>query len=187
MADVNAADRYAQALVELAESGGKAQVIEVDLQRFLDLIDGDGAELGRALRSPVFSADERTALLDAVLPRLGVNPLTSNFLRLISDRGRMAMLTDICRIYVEMMDVRAGRLRVRISTVDPLTPQLEAELKSAFEKSTGKTVLLDARIDPSLIGGLVARVGDRVYDASIKSRLLDIKHRLINASATPEA
>jgi F-type H+-transporting ATPase subunit delta len=187
MADVNAARRYARALVELAREAGEAPAVEADLQRFHDLIAGEGVELGNVLRSPVFSADERKNLLNEVLPRVGVKPLTSNFLKLVSERGRMDLLQDIIQIYVEMMDEHAGRLRVQVSTVDPLTPQLETELKAAFEKSTGKTVLLDARIDPSLIGGMVAHVGDRVYDASIKSRLLDIKHSLINASAAPEA
>jgi F-type H+-transporting ATPase subunit delta len=74
-----------------------------------------------------------------------------------------------------------------VSTVDPLSPQLEGELKAAFATATGKTIVLDARIDPSLIGGMVARIGGRVYDASIRSRLEDVKHRLINAQAAPEA
>jgi F-type H+-transporting ATPase subunit delta len=187
MADLNAAGRYASALVELADAEGLAQAVETDLLRFRDTLDSEGGELGRALRSPVFNVDERGAVLNAVLPRVGVKGLTANFLKLLSERGRMPLLDDIIKTYVEKLDERAGRLRVQLYTVDPLTPQLEAELKAAFEKSTGKTVLLDARIDPTLIGGLVARVGDRVYDASIKSRLLDIKHRLINASAAPEA
>ena len=187
MGDVNAARRYAKALVELADESKSAAAIEADLQRFTDLLDGEGSELGRALMSPVFNAEERGALLGAVLPKLGVKQLTINFLSLLSERGRMDLLADIVGIYTRMMDDRAGRLRVQVSTVDPLTPQLEAELVAAFEKSTGKTVLLDARIDPSLIGGMVARIGDRVYDASIKSRLQDIKHRLINASIAPEA
>jgi F-type H+-transporting ATPase subunit delta len=187
MADVNAARRYAVALVELAEQAGTAQSVENDLNRFDDLLTGEGSELAAALRSPVFNVEERKALLDTVLPKLGLNSLTVNFLLLVSERGRMNLLQDIARIFVEMMDERAGRLRVEVSTVDLFTPQFEAELTSAFEKSTGKTVILDACLDPTLIGGMVARIGDRVYDASIKSRLHDIKHRLINASIAPEA
>ena len=187
MADVNAARRYAVALVELADEASASQTIEQDLQRFVELLAGEGSELGDALRSPVFNQEERKALLEAVLPKLGMHGLTTSFLKLVSERGRMDLLQEIARIFTEMMDDRAGRLRVEVATVVPLTPQLEVEITSAFEKSTGKTVLLDARIDPTLIGGMVARIGDRVYDASIKSRLHDIKHRLINASIAPEA
>lgn len=187
MSDASGARRYARALMELGAEAGVEETIERDLTAVVEAFTDEGGELLSALCNPVFSFPERKKVLDVVLPRLGVHPLTQSFLSLVAERGRMAWLPAIHVDFSRMMDTRAGRVRVSVSTVDPLSPGLEAELKTAFEKSTGKTVVLDARIDPSLIGGMVARIGGRVYDASIRSRLEDIKHRLINAQAAPEA
>jgi len=187
MSDGQIARRYARALIDLAVAAGQESTVEAELSRFLDLMLGDGRELFGALKSPLFSAEERVGVLDAVLPRLGIGPVTGGFLKFVSDRGRMSTLPHIGHIFRSAMDERAGRVRVQVSTVEPLSPQLESSIQAAFSKATGKVVLLEARIDPSLIGGLVARVGDRVYDASLRTRLEDVKHRLINAPAAPEA
>lgn len=187
MSDTNAARRYARALVHLAAEDDQSDAISTDLARLVELLHGEGSELFEVLRNPAFTLAERAEVLQAVLPRLGVQPATRNFLLLLNERGRASLLPEIERIVREMLDERAGRIRVEVATVEPLTPQLENELRTAFESATGKTVVLDARIDPSLIGGLQARIGGRVYDASIRARLEDMKHRLINAPAAPEA
>jgi len=187
MSDANAARRYAAALVDLAVSLGEADKVEKDLQRLTTLFAGEGSELFEALCAPIFSVEERGSVLTAIVPRLGLSDLTRRFLGLLSERERMVALPAISKIFTERMDAIAGRVRVVVSTVEPLTPTLEAEIRAVFEKATGKSVVLDARIDPSLIGGLVARIGGRVYDASIKRRLEDIKQRLIHSQATPEA
>lgn len=187
MSDTQVARRYARALVEVAVESGRADAVLAEMVRVLDALQGDGQELFAVLRSPLFSAEERAGLLTTVLPRLGVGKESTDFLRFLSDRGRMSLLAEVVRLFREDMDVRAGRIRVEVLTVDPLTPQLEASIQEAFAKATGKTVVIDASIDTSLIGGLVARVGDRVYDASLRARLEDARNRLINASATPEA
>jgi F-type H+-transporting ATPase subunit delta len=187
MSDSNIARRYARALVELATEAGNADAVERDLANVVDTLLAHDGELFKALSNPVFTAEERGKVLNVVLPRLGASDLSRRFLMLVSERGRLGSIVEIRDIYTSTMDERAGRVRVRVSTVDPLSPQLEGELKAAFATATGKTIVLDARIDPSLIGGMVARIGGRVYDASIRSRLEDIKHRLINAQAAPEA
>jgi F-type H+-transporting ATPase subunit delta len=187
MSDAQIARRYARALIGLAVDAGQADVVEVEFGRFVDLLAGDGKELYEALRSPLFSADERAGVLNALLPRLNTGAVTAGFLRFVSERGRMDLLPQIGKLFRAAMDERAGRVRVQVSTVEPLTPQFESAIQTAFAKATGKSVVLDARIDPSLIGGLVARVGDRVYDASLRTRLEDIKQRLVNAPAAPEA
>ncbi len=187
MAELNAARRFAAALESLAVEADAAETVGDDLASLLEALQSEGGELFRALTNPVITVEERAGVLGAILPRLSLQQLTQNFVRLLSDRGRMGLLPDITRVYTELMDARLGRVRVLVSTVDPLSPQLEAELTAAFEKATGKTVLLDARIDTSLLGGLVARIGSRVYDASLRRRLEDLKHRLINAPALAEA
>jgi F-type H+-transporting ATPase subunit delta len=187
MSDTNIARRYARALVELAVEAGAEQQVQAEITRFFEATQGDGRELGAALCSPVFNAEERAAVLAAVVPRLGIGPVTAKFLRLLSERGRMELLPAVARLVSATMDERAGVVRVQVATVDPLTPQLEHAVRAVFERATGKRVILDARIDASLIGGLVARIGDKVFDASLASRLDELKRRLIQAPATAEA
>jgi F-type H+-transporting ATPase subunit delta len=187
MADAKASRRYARALELLAVEQRAEEAVLAEVLRFVHVLQHESPELRNMLRSPVFSAAERLAVLDAVLPRLQIGGVTALFLRFLSDRGRMSLVEEIARQYSDAMDVRAGRVRVHVSTTDPLTPQLEALLRDTFQRATGKQVLLEAKIDASLIGGLVARVGDKVYDASLKTRLEDIKRRLIRAPADAPA
>jgi F-type H+-transporting ATPase subunit delta len=187
MADLNAARRWAEALIELAVEARNEDAVQRDLVEVVEAVTGEGGALLKALASPVYDVEERKAVLGSVLGRIGVQPLSSNFLRLLVDRGRIGLLPEIAQVYREHIDERAGRLRVQVTTVDPLSPELERELQAAFAKATGKSVVLDTRLDKSLIGGLVARIGGRVYDASLRTRLEDIRSRLVHAQALPEA
>lgn len=187
MSDAAVASRYANALVDLAVETSSEEVLSNDLTGLVDFFKADGQELFGFLGNPAFNQSERSAVLDAVLPKLGVHAYTANFLKVLADRDRMGAFFQIATQVADAMDERAGRIRVSVRTVDPLTPQLEAEIKTVFEQATGKQVRIDASIDPSLIGGLVARVGGKVYDASIKSRLEDLKHRLTHAQFAAEA
>lgn len=178
------ANRYAQAMVEIAaDTGGTPQVesIQRDLDAFLALMDADGRRLGDALESPVFTVEERRAVLDRVLPRLGLGPLTENLLRLVNDKRRFPKLRAIAEAYRDLADARANRARVTVQTAQPLTPDLEAEVRHALERATGKQVVLQTEVHPELIGGLVARIGDTVYDSSLRTRLDQLKQALLRA------
>lgn len=182
-----AARRWARSLAELAVDAGVADAVGTDLNELAEALSGEGAALLEALSSPVFTLEERKGVLGALYGKLAVQDLTKAFLGTLAEYDRMGLLPGIHAAYTQIMDDRAGRVRVAVSTVDPLPPALEAELKLAFEKATGKTILLETSLDPSLIGGLVAKVGSRVYDASLRTRLQDIKTRLIHAQAPAEA
>ena len=119
--------------------------------------------------------------------QLGLSPMTTNLLKLLVEKQRFAAVLDIVDIFRERADELAGRVRVQVATAEPLNAAMKAEVKAAMATLTGKQVLLETSVDPSLIGGLVARVGDTVYDASLKARLSDLKHRLIHAQAPAEA
>ena len=181
MADTNAARRWASALIDLAVEAGAEDAVQRDLNETVEALQSEGGVLLSVLASPVHEIAERKAVLGQVLDKIGVQALTRSFLQLLVDRARVALLPEIATVYRENIDERAGRLRVRVTTVEPLTKAMEKSLAAAFSKATGKTVVLDATIDPSLIGGLVARLGGRVYDASLRTRLDDLKHRLIHA------
>lgn len=187
MSDLSVARRYATALYELAvEQGAESKVVE-ELGTFVAAVRG--TELGVVLTRPLFDAGERAAVLNAVLPRLGVGTVVGNFVRVVSDRNRCDALAEIHRELSGLIDARAGVVRVEVRTVEPLTPELEAQVRAAFGAATGKTVVLDARRDPSLLGGLVARMGDHVYDASLATRLAELQRSLLDSpvSASAEA
>lgn len=175
--------RWALALVGLAIEAGAEDGIQKDLEHLnIALLSGDRA-LFRALKSPVFSLEERQGVLDEVLRRVPVHAMTRKFMKLLTERARVGALPKILEHYTKHMDARAGRVLVQITTVEELSAEFRAELITSFERTTGKQVRLDTRIDPSLIGGIVARVGGTVYDASVRTRLQHIKRRLIHAQA----
>jgi len=187
MANSDIARRYAAAFFELAEEAGAVDTLDADLSRTVEQLGGHDGLLLNTLCSPVFTREERRGVLDAVLPKLSLDALTVNLLHLLLERGRFAILTEVARVYNDTVLERSGTVRVSVTTAEPLSPQLENEVRAAFEKATGKTILLEAEMDASLIGGMIARVGGKVYDSSIRSRLQDIEHNLIQASTPAEA
>jgi len=187
MRDAGASRRYATALVELAVAASIEESVQAELDAWQALFDGEGRELFGVLCSPVFGTEERHAVLAAVAGTFKGEDLMSRFMRLLIDRDRMALFPDIVRHVTADLDARAGRIRVGVRSAVDLDDGLKAELTAAFEKATGKTVLLESEVDPELLGGLVARIGSKVYDASLRTRLHDLKQRLITAQAPAEA
>ena len=181
MGDRAVARRYAAAFLSLADELGKVDELGKDLETALQAARTDDGILLRVLANPVFTADERSKVLDGLLPALGLQQVTNNLLRLMADRGRFGSLPELVEIYHSQSDELAGRLRVEVTTADPLSDALENDIRAALAKATGKEIVLDTSIDASLIGGMVARVEGRVYDASVRARLDALKNRLITA------
>lgn len=179
MAERAAARRYAAAFLSLADELGQVDALGQDLDRALEMAQSDGGILLKVLANPVFTSAERRSVLDALLPQAGLQQMTTNLLKLMADRGRFGSLPDLVSIYHEQADALAGRLRVEVSTAEPLTDELAQGIRATLEKSTGKQIVLEPHVDPTLIGGLVARVEGKVYDASVRSRLDALKNRLI--------
>jgi F-type H+-transporting ATPase subunit delta len=98
---------------------------------------------------------------------------------LLLDKGRIGSLPDIARAHRALVDEHAGRVRATVTTARPLDPALEARLKAALEKTSGKTVLLDKKEDPSIVGGLVTQLGDIVYDGSVRTQLQQLREQLL--------
>ncbi len=188
MAKSAAARPYAQAMIEIAAEAGILERVEQDLERFSQLWDEHEGLLAKALGSPVFTTEERRAVLQAVLPKLELHGMSANLIHLANDKGRLLMMREIAEAYRELADERAGRLRVLVQTAEPLSADLEAEVVKALSERTGKTIVLRTEVDESLIGGMVARVGGKVYDSSIRNRLSQMKDALLSGSwggATP--
>lgn len=187
MANSTVARRYAKAFLELAQDVGEVDRLGKDLSTMLAVSNIENGLVTQVLANPVFTREERLTVLDAILPKLNLHQLTSNLLHLLVERGKFAALPAIAELYASAADEAAGRMRVRVETAEPLTPQLEAEIKAALEKTTGREVLIDPVVEPALIGGMVARVGSKVYDSSLRTRLQQIKQELMNARVPAEA
>lgn len=182
MADRSIARRYATAFIDLAVEHNAIDRLLGELERLERIARADGDQLLRALSNPVFLVEERRAVLTSAMDRSGIGGLTRNLALLLLDKGRFSALPDVLAIYRELADEKARRARVQVETADALTPQLESEVRAAMEKVTGKHVILEVTVNPDLIGGLVATVGGKVYDASVKSRLSLLRQTLRRAS-----
>lgn len=181
------ARRYAAALVDLLAAEGQVDAGVAELTRAYQGLQSEGGELFRALVAPLFTLEERRRVLVAALEILQPAPLVANTLHLMLDKGRMNLLPEMVQECALLADAHSGRVVVRVETAEPMSPQLEVEVRVAMEGLTGKTVILDARVVPELLGGVVAHVGGKVYDSSLKTRLTDLKNQLIHARVVPVA
>ena len=172
------ARRYAKALLEI----GIAQNAYEKMGRELEIIAAlmrESKDLQDALSNPIFPLSQRKGVLDKIATKLGLHKEVRNFLMLVMDRGRIAQLPDMARELSALVDKQAGRVRATVTSARPLDPALEARLKSALEKQSGKTVLLDKREDPSIVGGLITQLGDLLYDGSVRTQLQKLREQLL--------
>ncbi|MDP2315167.1 MAG: ATP synthase F1 subunit delta [Pseudomonadota bacterium] len=181
MVEGSLARRYAKALLEIGREEGQVDRFGDDLQRFGRLLDGT-PELRNVMSNPVFTHTERRAVLDRFIPGLALHPHSINFLRLLLDKERFAALPEIAREYRALADLEAGRVRATVTTAAELSPTMREAVTRALAQTTGKKVVLESRVDPSLLGGLVAQVSGRVYDASLRTRLERLQLTLVNPS-----
>ena len=179
MASGSIARRYARALIALGQESGNTDKYASDLDAFVTALDVGEGQLRSALTNPGLSTVERKAVLDQVLEKAGLAKDAANFLRLLVDKNRVNEFDGILKFYGEMADELAGRARAVVTTAAALDAGMQKTVQGALEASTGKTVEIDFQVDPSLIGGMVAQVGDISYDASVRARLEDIQTALI--------
>lgn len=187
MAEGSLARRYANAMVSLAEESGAVDAIERDLLAFDQVLGLDNHALRVVLNNPGLTQDERRGVLDAVLARLTVHPYVSNLLRLLADKNRFAAYSDICQAYVGLADELAGRVRATVTTARPIGVLLQAHVEKALRDATGRKVIVTWKTDAALLGGMVAKVGDTVYDASVRARLEALQESLASGASALEA
>ena len=187
MPENSVAQRYAVAMIEVADELGIIEQVGSDLGGFADLVEAHDGLLKAAFSNPGFSVEERRAVLDDLLPKLEAHGTTANFLRLVNDKGRLGLAEEIAEAFGELADAKAGRIRVTVETAEPMTPQVQAEVQAALARATGKDVILRTQVVPELIAGLVARVDGKVYDSSLRTRLQSLKQALIASPLVAEA
>ncbi len=170
--------RYASALFDLATEQGKVPDVETSLVRFQAMLD-DSADLQRMVRSPVFSADEQVRALAAVLAKAGISGLAANFLQLIAKNRRLFAAAEMIKCYRSLAAKARGEVQAEVTSAVALTEAQLTTLKDTLRASVGgKQVQVDTRVDPSLLGGLVVKMGSRMVDSSLRTKLASLKTRL---------
>jgi F-type H+-transporting ATPase subunit delta len=171
------ARRYARALMQIGSEQGNYEQLGAEL-RSLGQAYRSSKELETALTNPAFPRAERERILVALLERLGASPIVVNVTRLLLERERAGAIPDISRELDAMIDEKIGRVAAVITSATPLSGQQQAAVIAALEKLSGRTVSAETRHDPELLGGVVAQVGDVVYDGSLRTQLHQMRHRL---------
>ena len=174
------AGRYATALFELALEGNAVDAVKADLERF-DALVAESADLERLVRSPVFSAEEQTKALSAVLDKAGIGGLAAQFLLAVTANRRLFAARDMARGFRKLVAQHKGEVTAEVTVAEPLKDEHLAALKSALKTASGKDVDLDIKVDPAIIGGLVVKLGSRMVDTSLRTKLNAIKHAMKEA------
>lgn len=174
------AGRYANALFELALEEKKLDAVNADLDRF-DALIGGSPDLERLVRSPVFSADEQGKALAAILNKAGIGGITANFLNVIAGNRRLFAVRDMIKNFRKLLAQHKGEVTAEVTAAEKLSDTQLGALKAALKSVTGKDVDLNVRVDPAVIGGLVVKLGSRMVDSSLRTKLNAIKYAMKEA------
>jgi len=168
------AERYASSLYELAAEAKSVDAVAKDLASFQASIDGS-KELQRLIESPVFSADDQSRAISALIDKAGLKGLVANFLKVVARNRRLFAVPAIIRAYSEIVARERDEMTADVKTAHKLSAAQEKELKAALSGVTGKTVTLNVTVDESLLGGLIVKIGSRQVDTSLRTKLSTLK------------
>ncbi len=169
------AGRYASALYALASDERQTAEVAASLASLQTMISGS-ADLRRLVRSPVFSSAEQTRALNALLEKAAISGIAANFVRLVAAKRRLFALSDMIRDYNKLYDAARGLTRAEVTSAAPLSDAEVADLKDQLRgKAAGQDVALSVKIDPAIIGGLIVKLGSRMVDGSLRTKLNAIR------------
>jgi F-type H+-transporting ATPase subunit delta len=168
------AGRYATALFELARDAKSLDAVKADLDRFAALIAGS-PDLARLVKSPVFTADEQVKAVSGLLDKAGIGGLAANVIKVIASNRRLFAVGQVIEGYKRMVAAYKGETTAQVTVAAPLSAQHLTALKDALKAVTKKDVQVDLKVDPSIIGGIVVKLGSRMIDSSLKTKLNSIK------------
>ena len=174
------AGRYATALFELAVESNALDAVAGDLTRLRQLIDGS-ADLARFVRSPVFTREEQGRAMNAVLQRLGVNKLTMNFIGLLAQKRRLFALDGIAAAFDTLVANKRGELKAAVVSAQALKPAQRTALLASLKDAMKRDIRMTETVDPSLLGGLIVKIGSRQIDSSLKSKLTRLERAMKGA------
>jgi F-type H+-transporting ATPase subunit delta len=173
-------DRYAQALFDLALETGQLEAVEGDLRSLRAMI-GESLDLRRLISSPAFSSEDKGRAIAAIADKAGFTPTTRKFLGLLAANGRVSALNGTITAFQRLSAKHRGAVAAEVTTAIRLTPEQQSGLQAALRQALGKDPEITTRVDPSILGGLRVKVGSRLYDASLRSKLDQMKFALKRA------
>jgi F-type H+-transporting ATPase subunit delta len=168
------AERYASSLFELALQSNAVAAVEADLKKFEALLDGS-PDLQRLIKSPVFSADDQAKAIAAISDKAKIKGLAGNFLRVVARNRRLFAVPGMIQAFRRIAATHRGEVAAEVTSAHALSAAQETELKAALKSVAGKDVTIAVTVDPSLLGGLVVKMGSRQIDTSLKTKLNSLK------------
>jgi len=172
--------RYATALFELARDERSVDAVKADLDKFEAML-AESDDLKRLVRSPVFSADVQSKALAAVLDQADISGISANFLKVLTANRRLFAVSDVIRAFNALVARFRDEATADVTVAEALNEKNLDALKTALKSVTGKDVTLNVKVDPAIIGGLVVKLGSRMVDSSLRTKLNSIKHAMKEA------
>lgn len=166
--------RYATALFELAQEAKQIDQVEGDLKSFQSMLD-ESEDLVRLVRSPVFSADDQREAIAAIFEKAGIGGLTANFFKLVAQNRRLFAIRDMLKAFRALVARHRGEVTADVTSAVALNDEQLKSLQDALKGSIGKDVQINTSVDPSLLGGLVVKVGSRMIDSSLRTKLNSLR------------
>ena len=174
------ARRYAKAIFMIGVEEGKVDSLTRELNDLAATLKGSPELLG-LLANPVVREDSRRAVMNDIAGRMGLSPTARNVVMLLSDRRKGALIPDVAAALAALGDEKAGKVQAEVTSAVPLSDAQYSRLTGVLEKLTGRTITLSRKVDPALIGGVVTRIGDKVYDGSVRTRLEELRTTALQA------
>jgi len=173
----NISKRYARAFFDIATEEKQIEKYYKELNQFASIISQNKA-LRDFIANPVFEQESKKGVVESIIGKLQLSGITVNFLKLLVDKRRIEVLSDIVVCYRQLMDEALKKVRVNLKTAFPLSSEMQDYIISSLEKITGRKVEVSVEKDPGLLGGVVIGVGDTLYDGSIKNQLNNMRNLL---------
>ncbi len=168
------AGRYASALFELANEQNRLDEVDRDLGKFQSLLDAS-SDLKRLVNSPAFAAEEQQRALGAVMDWAAIGATTGNFLKVVARNRRLFAAEDMIKTFRGLLARHRGEVAAEVKSAIALSDAQLAALRAKLKSTFGKDVRLDAKVDPTLLGGLVVKIGSRMFDSSLRTKLSNLK------------
>jgi F-type H+-transporting ATPase subunit delta len=168
------AERYARALFDLALEEKAIDAAETDLAR-IEAIMNESEDFMRLVKSPVFTAEEQLAAVSALLDKIGMSGIVGNFVRVVAQNRRLFSLPGIIKAFRKILSVHRGEQVAEVTSAHPLGNDDLAALKASLKEALGKDIAIQAKVDADILGGLVVKVGSRMIDSSVRTKLNSLK------------
>ena len=174
------ARRYAAALADVVAKTGETELVSNELGQFQNLMT-ESPQLAEVFRNPAVPYEQKSRLLETLLTRTKPAKTTANFLRILLKNARLGDLDAVAKRFAAVLEERAGMVSAEVTTAQPLSAAQQTVLQNKLQNITGKKVVMNYKIDPEIIGGVVTRIGSTVYDGSVKNQLEQLREQMIRS------